>query len=98
MANYIPVQLSPSVLRWLTCCPEDTINNWEELKEALTKNYVSTCVRLGTKHDLQRVYLKSNDTLRDYIRRFSKVRNRIPDIVDAEVITYFINGLSHKRL
>lgn len=59
------------------------------------ENYKATCERLATKHELPRVYQKPSDLLRSYIRHFSEVRNHIPNILQSEVITAFINGLYH---
>jgi hypothetical protein len=59
------------------------------------KNYKATCERSRTKHDLARVYQKPSELLRSYIRLFFKVRNRIPNILESEVIPAFINGLYH---
>jgi len=35
----------------------DSIGSWEQLK-VLTDNYMATCTRLGTKHDLNYIYQK----------------------------------------
>ena len=35
------------------------------------------------------------ELLRGYIHRFLEVRNRIPNILKAKVITYFVQGLYH---
>ena len=46
-------------------------------------------------HGLARVYQRTGEILRSYIRGFSEVRNQIPNILKAEVITYFVCGLYH---
>lgn len=61
----------------------------------LIENYKATCERPMTKHDLARVYQNPSELLRSYIRRFFKVGNRIPNILQSEVITTFINSLYH---
>ena len=38
------------------------------------------------------------ETLREYIRRFSKQCNKLPDIVDADVIGVFISGTTNEAL
>ena len=56
------------------------------------------CTRPGTKHDLNRINQKSSELLHSYIRRFSEMRNSIPNITKAEVITAFVRGLHHRDL
>ena len=38
------------------------------------------------------------ETLREYIRHFSKQCNKLPNIVDADVIEAFISGTTNKAL
>ena len=59
---------------------------------------MATCTRLGTKHDLNRIYQKPSELLRSYIKCFSEMRNSIPNITEAEVITAFVKGLHHRDL
>ena len=56
------------------------------------------CTRPGTKHDLNRINQKSFELLHSYTRRFSEMRNSIPNITEAKVITAFIRGLYHREL
>ena len=59
---------------------------------------MATCTRPGTKHDLSRINQKPSKLLRSYIWHFSEMRNSIPNITEAEVITAFIQGLHHREL
>ena len=56
MANYLPVMLTPPAMSWFTSLAPDSIISWEELKKVFTDNYMATCTRLGTKHDLNHIY------------------------------------------
>ena len=87
MANYVPIMLTPTVMNWLTSLVLDSIESWEQLKKVFTDNYMATCTWPGTKHDLNLIYQKPSELLRSYIRRFSEMRNSIPNITEAEVIT-----------
>ncbi|XP_066358407.1 uncharacterized protein [Miscanthus floridulus] len=98
MANYLPVMLTPTTMNWLTSLTPDSIESWEQLKKVFTDNYMTTCTRPGTKHDLNRIYQKPSELLRSYIRRFFEMRNSIPNITEAEVITAFVRGLHHRDL
>ena len=59
---------------------------------------MATCEQPGTKYDLEKLHQSSEESLRDFIRRFSKIRNSIPKITDAEAITTFTEGLRHEQL
>jgi hypothetical protein len=49
----------------------------------------------GNKYDLQRIRVARDEPLREYIRRFSDMRIRIPRITDNEAIEAFIKGLCY---
>ena len=55
MANYLSVMLTPPAMSWFTSLAPDSIGSWEELKKVFTDNYMATCTRPGTKHDLSRI-------------------------------------------
>ena len=59
---------------------------------------MATCTRSGTKHDLNGINQKPSELLHSYIRRFSEMRNSIPNIMKVEVITAFVRGLHHREL
>ena len=98
MMNYLPVMLMPLAMSWFTSLAPDSIGSREELKKVFTDNYMSTCTRPDMKHDLSHINQKPSELLHSYIRCFSKMRNSIPNITGAEVITAFIRGLHHRDL
>ena len=51
------------------------------------------CEQPGNKYDLERIRDQKNKPLRDYIRRFSHMRLKIPKISHDEAISAFIKGL-----
>ena len=54
--------LTPTAMNWFTSLAPDSIGSWEELKKVFTDNYMATCTRLGTKHDLNRIYQKPSSS------------------------------------
>ena len=56
MANYLPIMLMLTAMNWLTSLALDSIESWEQLKKVFTDNYMATCTRPGTKHNLNRIY------------------------------------------
>jgi hypothetical protein len=65
------------------------------LHQAFVKNFIATCEQPGNKYDLQRIRDARDEPLRDYIRRFSDMRIRIPRITDNEAIEAFITDLRY---
>jgi hypothetical protein len=53
------------------------------------------CDQPGNKYDLERIRDRAGEPLRDYIRRFSDMRFKIPKISHDEAASAFIKGLCH---
>ena len=51
-----------------------------------------------TKNDLKAVRQAPGETLRKYIQRFSQVRNKVPRISDADIISAFAGGVTDVRM
>ena len=56
MVNYLPIMLMPTTMNWFMSLAPDSIESWEQLKKVFTDNYMATCTRLSTKHDLNCIY------------------------------------------
>jgi hypothetical protein len=56
-------------------------------------NFIATCEQPGNKYDLQRIQDHKDEPLREYVRRFSKMRIKVPSISNNEAIEAFITGL-----
>jgi hypothetical protein len=55
-------------------------------------------MRPSNSWDLRSCKQKSGESLRDYIRRFSKQRTELPNITDSNVIMAFLFGTTYKEL
>ena len=73
----------------------NSIRSWDDLKKVFTDNYMAMWEQPGTKYDLEKLHQSFEESLRDFIRRFSETRNFIPNITDAEAIAAFTKGLQH---
>jgi len=93
MANYFLVVLDQAGHQWLLGLPEDSFDYWEELRQAFINNFIATCEQPGNKYDLERIRDRKNEPLRNYIRRFSGMRLKIPKISHNEAISAFIKVL-----
>ena len=55
-------------------------------------NFHATYTRPGQADDLFACVQKPDESLQDFIRRFSDIRNTIPDMIEDQVIVAFKQG------
>jgi len=96
--QYLPICLGDNVRAWLEFLPADSIGGWADLRKMFVENFQGTYVRPGNSWDLKSCKQERGESLRDYICRFSKQCNSLPDIVNADVISAFLIGTSCKTL
>ncbi|GJN36522.1 hypothetical protein PR202_gb25387 [Eleusine coracana subsp. coracana] len=92
MANYLPVYLDLSVRIWLTSLPEESITSWGDLNKNLIESFHATYNRLGNHFDLTQIKQKTDEALRDYIKRFCAKKTEIPNVLDQQIIAAFQGG------
>jgi hypothetical protein len=68
----LPLFLSDAARAWLEHLPPAQISNWDDLVKAFAGNFQGTYVRPGNSWDLRSCCQQPGESLRDYIRRFSK--------------------------
>jgi hypothetical protein len=86
----LPLFLSDAAQAWLEHLPPAQISNWDDLVKAFARNFQGTYVRPGNSWDLRSCRQQPGESLRDYIRRFSKQRTELPNITDSDVIGAFL--------
>ena len=60
---------------------------------------MATCQQPGTKYDLEKLHQTYGEPLHSFMKRFSEIRNSIPNISDNKAISAFTRGLHyHKQL
>jgi hypothetical protein len=94
----LPLFLSDSARAWLEHLPPGQISNWDDLVQAFASNFQGTYVRLGNSWDLRSCRQQPGESLRDYIRRFSKQRTELPNVTDSDVIGAFLAGTTCRDL
>jgi hypothetical protein len=94
----LPLFLSDAARAWLEHLPPTQISNWDDLVKAFTGNFQGTYVRPGNSWDLRSYRQQPGESLRDYIRRFSKQRTELPNITDSDVIGTFLAGTTCRDL
>jgi hypothetical protein len=94
----LPVFLSDTARAWLEDLPLGQIHNWNDLMRVFEGNFKGTYMCPGNSWDLRSCKQKPDESLRDYIRRFSKQRTELPNITDSDVIMAFLSGTTCKEL
>jgi hypothetical protein len=86
----LPLFLSDAARAWLEHLPHAQISNWDDLVKAFAGNFQGTYVHPGNSWDLRSCRQQPGESLREYIRRFSKQRTELPNITDSDVIGAFL--------
>jgi hypothetical protein len=94
----LPIYLGNSAWAWLEYLPKDSIQSRSDLRDVFIGNFQGTYKRPSNSWDLQNCKQSSGETLREYIRHFSKKCNELPDVVDADVVMTFLSGTSNRGL
>jgi hypothetical protein len=88
----LPLFLSNAARAWLEHLPPAQISNWDDLVKAFAGNFQGTYVCPGNSWDLRSCHQQPGESLREYIRQFSKQRTELPNITDSDVIGAFLTG------
>jgi hypothetical protein len=94
----LPLFLSDAARAWLEHLPPVQISNWDNLVKAFAGNFQGTYVRPRNSWDIQSCRQRPGESLREYIRRFSKERTELPNITDSDVIGAFLAGTTCQDL
>jgi hypothetical protein len=94
----LPLFLSDTARAWLEHLPPGQISNWDDLVQAFAGNFQGTYVRPENSWDLRSCRQQPGESLRDYIRRFSKQRTELPNVTDSDVIGAFLAGTTCRDL
>jgi hypothetical protein len=86
----LPLFLSDAARAWLEHLPPAQISDWDDLVKAFAGNFQGTYVRPGNSWDLRSCRQQPGESLREYIRRFSKQCTELPNITDSDVIGAFL--------
>jgi hypothetical protein len=98
----LPLYLGDSARTWLEHLPRNKINDWTDLRRVFVSNFQGMYMRLGKQWELRNCKQQPGESLREYIRRFSKRCTKLPGATDNDAISAFQNGttctsLIHRR-
>jgi hypothetical protein len=94
----LPLRLADSARTWLKHLPPSQIHNWDDLVRTFVGNFQGTYVRPGKSWDLRACTPKPGESLRDFIRRFSKSCTKLPSMAQSEIMHAFLEGTTCRDL
>jgi hypothetical protein len=94
----LPLHLADSARTWLEHLPSSQIHNWDDLVRTFVRNFQGTYVRPGNSWDLRSCTQKPGESLRDFIRRFSKHCTELPSVAQSEIVHTFLEGTTGRDL
>jgi hypothetical protein len=94
----LSLHLADSAWTWLEHLPPSQIHNWDDLVRTFMGNFQGTYVRTGNSWDLRACTQKPDESLRDFIRRFSKSCTELPSVAQSEIVHAFLEGTTCRDL
>jgi hypothetical protein len=94
----LPLHLADSVRTWLEHLPASQIHNWDDLVCTFVGNFQGMYVCPGNSWDLRACTQKPDESLRDFIRPFSKRYTELPSVAQSEIMHAFLEGTTCRDL
>jgi hypothetical protein len=94
----LPLHLTDSARTWLEHLPTSQIHNWDNLVRTFVRNFQGMYVHPGNSWDLRACTQKPGQSLRDFIRRFSKRCIELPSVTQSEIVHAFLEGTTCQDL
>jgi hypothetical protein len=94
----LPLHLTDSARTWLEHLPASQIHNWDDLVRTFVGNFQGTYMRPGNSLDLRACTQKPDESLRDFIRRFSKRCTELPSVAQSEIVHALLEGTTCRDL
>jgi hypothetical protein len=94
----LPLHLADSARTWLEHLPASQIHNWDDLVRTFMGNFQGTYVRPENSWDMRACTQKPGESLRDFIRRFSKRCTELPSVAQSEIVYAFLEGTTCRDL
>jgi hypothetical protein len=94
----LPLHLADSARTWLKHLSASQIHNWDDLVRTLVGNFHGTYVCPRNSWDLCVCTQKPSESIRDFIRRFSKRCMELPSVTQPEIVHTFLEGTTCRDL
>jgi hypothetical protein len=92
VVHYAPLMLTGSARTWLNSLPALQVNSWHDFQEAFIKNFTGTYKRPCHPRQLALCKQGPDEPDRDYLMRWSELRNSCEGVGEEQAIGYFMDG------
>ncbi|KAM0919739.1 hypothetical protein ACQ4PT_007916 [Festuca glaucescens] len=90
--RFVPSVLVGPARIWLNNLPAGSIDGWIDFEEEFVSNFSSTYKMPNRPQQLSLCQQRENETDREYLTRWSAMRNSCEGIIEAQAISWFANG------
>src|SRR3989337_1114685 len=96
--KHLPLMLEGSARAWLTQLAPGSISSWEELARVFVRTFEGTCKRPAGLTELQHCVQKPNETLRDYIQKWTTLHHTMENVSEHQAVCAFKEGVRYREL
>ena len=93
--RYVTQMLEGPVWIWLNNLKENSIECWLDFSEAFVSNFSSTYKRPNRPQQLSMCRQMDDETDREYLTRWSNIRNSCEGVIESQAIAWFAQGCRH---
>src|SRR3989337_2508609 len=96
--KHLPLMLEGSARAWLNQLAPGSIFCWEDLARVFIKTFEGTCKHPAGLSELQHCVHKPNETLRDYIQRWTTLHHMVENVIEHQAVCAFKEGVRYREL
>ena len=96
--KHLPLMLGGPARAWLNQLAPGSIYSWEELARVFIRTFEGTRKRPAGLAELQHCAQKSNETLRDYIQRWTTLHHTVENVSEHQAVCAFKEGVRNREL
>jgi len=96
--KHLPLMLDGPARAWLNQLAPSSIYCWEDLARVFVKTFEGTCKHPAGSLELQHCVQKPNETLRDYIQRWTTLHYTVEGVSEHQAVCAFKAGVRYREL
>ena len=91
--RFLTLMLDGTARMWIESLPEKTINSWKDMKRVFIQHFQGTYKRPKSITDLLRCVQAKNESSREFVSRWSEVKNACEGVFETQAIHAFKQSL-----
>ena len=95
--KHLPLMIEGSAWAWLNQLAPTNIYCWEDLAQVFIKTFKGTCKRPAGLTELQHCVQKPNETLRDFIQRWTTLHHVVENVSEHQAVCAFKEGVQYRE-